>query len=148
MTHLKRIISSLHLHLFKRITYFSGIGRFTIVDDKKIEAEDFSNFFIPEGSLGQCRAKVTCENLRELNDLVHGDFLEANPVELLNSRPEYFKSFTVIIANNLEEGALLKLSHLCWENEIVLVVTHTVGFLGYLRIQTPEHPSIYFSPCC
>jgi len=123
-----------------------GIGRFTIVDDKKIEADDFSNFFIPEGSIGKSRAQVTCDNLRELNDLAHGEFLDANPVELLNTRPEYFKTFTIIIANNLEETALLTLSHLCWENAIVLVVTHTVGFVGYVRVQIPEHAIVLSKP--
>jgi len=123
-----------------------GIGKFTIVDNKKISDSDFNNFFIVESSSGKSRAAVTCELLRELNDLADGSFDEKDPIDLINNNPAYFKQFTVIIANDVPDEPLLKLSKFCWENSIVLVVTNAYGFIGYIRLCIPEHAVIESKP--
>eukprot|EP01114_Cavostelium_apophysatum_P008684 TRINITY_DN2138_c0_g1_i2.p1 TRINITY_DN2138_c0_g1~~TRINITY_DN2138_c0_g1_i2.p1 ORF type:complete len:556 (-),score=166.03 TRINITY_DN2138_c0_g1_i2:41-1624(-) len=123
-----------------------GIGSFTIVDGNKVHESDFNNFFIVEGSIGKSRAAVAKEALNELNDLVQGDYLERDPIELINTEPDYFKRFTVVVANDLPEEPLLKLAKVCWDNRIVLIVTRVYGFLGYIRVAVPEHTIIESKP--
>jgi len=123
-----------------------GIGNFTIVDGNKVQMKDFNNFFIVEGSLGRSRAEVTKETLTELNDLVTGSFLERDPVDLINSEPDYFKQFTIVVVNDLPEDSLLKLGKICWDNSIVLIVVRVSGFVGYIRVIVPEHTIIESKP--
>jgi len=123
-----------------------GIGYFTIVDGNKVDASDFNNFFILEGTLGKSRGSVAAEHLNELNSLVTGDHVERSAVDLINNEPNFFKKFTVVIANDLADEPLLKLSKLCYDNHIVLVVTNVYGFLGYIRLVSPEHTIILSKP--
>jgi amyloid beta precursor protein binding protein 1 len=45
-----------------------AVGRFTIVDDQLVTMRDCgNNFFVTVGQVGENRARVTCENLNELN---------------------------------------------------------------------------------
>lgn len=53
-----------------------GIGSFTILDDKIVDATDVgNNFFLTSDSIGQPRAQVSVELLKELNDGVQGKAL-------------------------------------------------------------------------
>ena len=50
-----------------------GIGKFTIVDEAKVQEEDLgTNFFLTESSLGNSRAQATASYLQELNPEVTG----------------------------------------------------------------------------
>lgn len=54
-----------------------GIGRFTIIDDKKVGEEDLgANFFYAEDCIGQSRAKCAAEKLMELNPDSEGTYIE------------------------------------------------------------------------
>jgi len=123
-----------------------GIGKFTIIDGKKVDDSDFNNFFIQSGSQGQSRAQVATELLNELNDRVHGTAVDRDPVDIIEKDPNYFKQFTVIIANNIPEQPLLKLSEVCWGANIALLVVRSWGLLGYLRVVTPEHTIVESKP--
>jgi len=123
-----------------------GIGKFTIIDAKKVDDSDLNNFFIQSGSQGQSRAKVTTELLNELNDRVHGFAVERDPVEIIEKEPDFFKQFTLIIANNIPEQPLLKLSEVCWGSHIPLLVARSWGLIGYLRVVTPEHTIVESKP--
>lgn len=89
---------------------FKGCGHFTIVDGNKVDSSDFNNFFIDHSAIGQSRAVVTTALLSELNDRVRGSALEKDPVELINTDINYFKQFSVIIANNLPEDSVLRIA--------------------------------------
>lgn len=124
-----------------------GIGAFTIVDGNKTEAADLgNNFFLDTEGLGQPRALRTTELLRELNDHVKGYSVEEDPVELINSKIEFFAPFTVVIAANLPEAPLRKLAAFLYERSIPLVVVRSYGFIGYLRLVTPEHTIVESKP--
>jgi NEDD8-activating enzyme E1 regulatory subunit len=57
--------------------YFLGIGSFTVVDGKKVDAGDLgTNFFVTLKSVGESRARVTTELLEELNEYVKGHHVE------------------------------------------------------------------------
>jgi len=117
-----------------------GVGAFTILDGALVSAGDLgSNFFLEESQLGLPRAQVTCQILNELNDLVRGSWIHKDPLKVIDEEPNFFKDFTLVIANNLPQSGLLKLGHLLWDAGIPLLVIRSTGFLGSLRIVTPEH---------
>jgi len=124
-----------------------GIGAFTIVDGKKVGPEDLgNNFFLDTHGLGHSRAVRATELLRELNDRVKGYSVEEDPVALINTKLEFFETFTVVVATDLPEAPLRKLASFLYERNIPLVVPRSYGFIGSLRISTPEHTIIESKP--
>jgi NEDD8-activating enzyme E1 regulatory subunit len=117
----------------------SGIGRFTIVDGKRVDDSDSNNFFVDDSSQGKSRAEVTTNFLKELNDLVKGECVDRDPVEIISKDISFFKPFTMVIANSIPEIPLRTLGRFCWDNGIPLLVVRSYGFLGYLRIAVKEH---------
>lgn len=92
--------------------------------------------------MGQSRAKHCCEFLRELNTDVHGDYIDDYIDNIINNNPESFKNFSVVIACNLNEKSLVKLSNLLWDFNIALLACRSVGFMGIARIQIKEYCAI------
>lgn len=124
-----------------------GIGAFTIVDGKKVGPEDLgNNFFLDAQSLGHSRAVRATELLRELNDRVKGYSVDEDPVALINTKLEFFDTFTIVIACDVPEAALRKLAAYLYERNIPLVIPRSYGFIGYLRVATPEHTIIESKP--
>lgn len=124
-----------------------GIGQITVVDDATVSARDLkNNFFVEPSSVGQPRAKVrycseqdsrlcvlpltphlwchqaTQELLVEMNPDVKGSHRVANPSTLIDSEPDFFSAFTVVVATQLPEKAALALGAICDEKNIPLVV--------------------------
>ncbi|KAF2075815.1 hypothetical protein CYY_002898 [Polysphondylium violaceum] len=124
-----------------------GIGAFTVVDSHKVAESDLgNNFFVEKKTLGQSRARVVCELLRELNDRVKGFSVEEDPVYLINNNISFFKDFSLVFANRIPETALVTLSAYLYENNIPLVVGNSYGYIGYLRVSVPEHQIIESKP--
>jgi len=124
-----------------------GIGSFTIVDEKKVEESDLGcNFFVDSFSLGKSRAIVSFQLLQELNSLSKGEYLEQDPVSLIENSPNYFKKFTLVIATEIPEIPLRKLAQVLWSERIPLVVVRAYGMIGYIRVVTPEHTVIESKP--
>eukprot|EP00041_Stephanoeca_diplocostata_P038488 m.1519966 g.1519966 ORF g.1519966 m.1519966 type:complete len:308 (-) comp25226_c0_seq11:6041-6964(-) len=117
-----------------------GIGSFTIVDPQLISAEDCgNNFFVTRDKIGQPRAHCATELLAELNDEVHGDWIQEDAEVLLATRPEFFKDFSVVIAAQIPESTVLSLAAVLWDANIPLVVVRAYGMLGYMRVAVQEH---------
>jgi len=117
-----------------------GIHSFTIVDDAKVTAPDLgNNFMVSAESLGHSRAECVTELLKEMNDTVVGTFAEEAPETLLDSQPEFFKDFSMVLATQMREPDLLKLDALCRQNGVALLIVRSYGLMGYLRISVPEH---------
>ncbi|KMQ89348.1 nedd8-activating enzyme e1 regulatory subunit-like protein [Lasius niger] len=124
-----------------------GIGAFTIVDGKKITVEDIEpNFFLEADSVGKSRAQVATEILLELNPDVTGDYIDEEPEQILSNSPDFFNSFTVVVATALTEKTLVLLSKRLWELDIPLIVCRSIGFIAYMRIQIKEHTVIETHP--
>ncbi|OUM57555.1 hypothetical protein PIROE2DRAFT_48628 [Piromyces sp. E2] len=124
-----------------------GIGKFTIVDDKKVTGSDVgSNFFLTIDQIGQPRAKCVTELLKSLNEFVEADYLEKDPVSLINENDKFFSQFNVIIASNMQEKDLIKLNKICTNENIILVSLKTNGLFGILRSYSPEHTIIDAHP--
>ncbi|XP_011308267.1 NEDD8-activating enzyme E1 regulatory subunit [Fopius arisanus] len=124
-----------------------GIGAFTIVDGKKVSQEDIgANFFLDADSVGKSRAQVATQLLVELNQDVRGDYIDEGPEEILYNSPDFFNSFTVVVATALPEKFLIHLSKKLFDLNIPLIVCQSIGFIGYMRIQTQEHTIIETHP--
>ncbi|XP_077166064.1 NEDD8-activating enzyme E1 regulatory subunit isoform X2 [Paroedura picta] len=124
-----------------------GVGSFTVVDGSQVTGEDVGNsFFLQRSNIGQNRAQCTTELLQELNSDVSGNFVEENPDKLLDNDPSFFCRFTVVIATQLPENTLLRLSDVLWNYNIPLLVCRTYGLVGYMRIVIKEHQVIESHP--
>lgn len=119
------------------------MGEITIVDPFQVTARDLGkNFFVDQESLGKSRAETTARLLNEMNDLIQVHSVAEDPVQLLASRPDFFKPFTHIIATDLPAAALLKLEAVALANRSSLFYVRSVGFMGYLRVYASEHRSM------
>ncbi|KAA8908849.1 hypothetical protein FN846DRAFT_777021 [Sphaerosporella brunnea] len=112
-----------------------GIGRFTIIDDKKVEESDLGvNFFLDDDSVGKSRAERTAALLGELNPDVEGDYIEDSFSNLVATKPELFQPgwtpFThIIVVSPFNTDDVLKLSP-----EIPTFLVHSIGSTAMLRI--------------
>lgn len=118
-----------------------GVGEITLVDPQVVTKADLGkNFFVDGDSVGKQRAEVCATLLRELNELIQVRARVGDPVAMVDSEPEFFKQFTIIIlADNFPLSSVLKLDALCNENRIALFYVRSNGFMGSLRISTQEH---------
>lgn len=73
--------------------------------------------------------------LLELNNEVRGDSVDETPEHILAHRPDFFKSFTLVIATDMSEKSLKQLSSLLWQANIPLMVVRAYGFISYIRLQ-------------
>ncbi len=73
--------------------------------------------------------------LLEMNNEVRGDFVDQTVEEILKERPEFFKTFTLVVVTEVAEKTLNALSTLLWEANIPLVVVRSYGFIGCIRLQ-------------
>ncbi|KAM3570614.1 hypothetical protein VYU27_007331 [Nannochloropsis oceanica] len=117
-----------------------GVGRFTIIDVHKVTERDCqNNFFVSKACMGQPRAKVATELLRELNPDVEGSFKALPPLPLLSS-PSSLAPYSLIVATQMDEGSLRLLAAAAAAAAKPLLIARSYGLLGYLRLVLPEHP--------
>ncbi|KZT21923.1 hypothetical protein NEOLEDRAFT_1138679 [Neolentinus lepideus HHB14362 ss-1] len=123
-----------------------GIGHFTILDHREVTPEDAGNNFFFEGqkSIGKRRADEAVRLLGELNDSVEGRADHGNVEEILNSNPDYFLQFSLVIAHNLQPALLDKLAKFLWSDSShpTLMVVRSAGFVAEFFIQFHEHTII------
>ncbi|XP_059091053.1 NEDD8-activating enzyme E1 regulatory subunit-like isoform X2 [Tigriopus californicus] len=124
-----------------------GVGAFTIVDGQRVAASDVgNNFFLEPESLGQPRGAAVAQYLLELNNEVRGDSVDETPEHILAHRPDFFKSFTLVVATDMSEKSLKQLSSLLWQANIPLMVVRAYGFISYIRLQVKEHTIVESHP--
>lgn len=124
-----------------------GIGSFTIVDGHKVQASDLgNNFFLDFASLGKSRAEATTHLLNELNEFVNGTAVDKDAEAIIEEDVSFFGRFTLVIATNVSEKALLKLAAFLYAHNIPLFACRSYGFVGYLRLTVPEHTIVESKP--
>ncbi|GIX87298.1 NEDD8-activating enzyme E1 regulatory subunit [Caerostris extrusa] len=124
-----------------------GVGAFTILDGKIVTGEDAGcNFFLDKESIGKSRAKVSTEHLLEMNPDVRGEFVDETLESILQAEPNFFSKFTVVIATNVDENALLKLADKLWDQGVPLLVCRSYGMVGYMRVQFSDRTIIESRP--
>ncbi|OAE19011.1 hypothetical protein AXG93_2839s1060 [Marchantia polymorpha subsp. ruderalis] len=124
-----------------------GIGSFTIVDGSDIQASDLGNNFLIEwDSVGRRKASAVCSVLHEMNESVEAKFVEESPEALIESNPSFFGQFTLVIATQMSEFALVKLDQICRRYDVLLLVARSYGLFGHVRISVKEHVVIEAKP--
>ena len=100
-----------------------GCGQVTIVDDAIVAEGDLgNNFFVTAEDVGTPRAEAVCKWLVEMNDDVKGEARVANATELAETEPDFFTSFSLIIATQLPRAALRKVAAIAWAAGIPFMV--------------------------
>ncbi|KAI9317551.1 ThiF family protein [Dichotomocladium elegans] len=124
-----------------------GVGSVTIVDNATAqEADIHNNFFLEASNIGQSRARSTAALLQELNDDATVDFIEESPGQLIHEQPEFFETFSMIIATNLCEKDIVVLADICQSIGRTLIAVQCKGLCGVFRVQAPEHTVIETHP--
>ncbi|ETV94811.1 hypothetical protein, variant [Aphanomyces invadans] len=124
-----------------------GVGSFEIVDDHVVSESDLgNNFFVKTEDVNRPRAQVVTEWMLEMNPDVRGAYNITSPAELIDHDVAYVDKFSLIIATQVVEPTLGKLAKHCQSKAIPLLVLHSYGLLGYLRLQIPEHTIVDSKP--
>ncbi|KAJ3211761.1 Phosphomannomutase [Entophlyctis luteolus] len=124
-----------------------GVGSFTILDAKITSGEDAgNNFFLDRESIGKSRGECASILLNELNPDVKGSCLFDNPSKVIETNRDFFDNYSLVVAAELGQSDIIALSKICVEKSIPLMVVKSYGFVGYLRIQTNEHPIVETHP--
>ena len=124
-----------------------GIASFTLVDDAVVEARDLgNNFFVTSADLGRGRAEAVAAHLNELNASVAGAFVDERPEEVIATNPAFFADFTVVIAAQMPARALVALDAACRERNVALVVLHSRGLAGFVRLSLASHRVVEAKP--
>ena len=124
-----------------------GIGAFTILDSHSVTSRDLgANFFVTSDKVGTPRGSCCAELLSELNTEVHSNVCTETLETVLESSPDYFDQFTIVIATGLASTQLDKLAVLLWGRGIPLIIARTYGLLGYIRLVTQSHEVIESHP--
>ncbi|EIW72572.1 hypothetical protein TREMEDRAFT_58742 [Tremella mesenterica DSM 1558] len=124
-----------------------GISHFTILSSNVTTSQDVAtNFFLHPTSIGRPIAFEAVRHLRELNPAVEGESNVNDPTILLETNPEFFLSFTLIITSNLPPSLELQIADLLWSAsgpvggpDIPLIGIRSSGFIGRVEIQLREH---------
>lgn len=105
----------------------SGVGQFTIVDDKPVEEADLGvNFFLDEACLGRLRAECCKELLGELNPDAIGHWATGFGDDV---------PFTLVLYTTPIEDELLKtVKSYCQTHKVPLVSINSLGFYSYFNI--------------
>jgi len=124
-----------------------GLGNFTILDPAMVRGEDAgNNFFLSSDSIGKSRGEVAVRLLLEMNHEVRGEARQESVDQVLNSDPDFFSRFQLVIVCGLPEKTLATISSICWQANIPLMAARSSGFLAYLRLQIKEHVVVEAHP--
>ena len=108
----------------------AGVGSLTVLDHEPVTEEDLSSqFFVSEDHFGQNRAQAALPQILKLNPRV-ALFADPNPVA--SKYPEYFSSFDITIATNLDIDTLTNINAACRFNGRKFYAADTHGMYGYV----------------
>lgn len=139
----------------------AGIGSFTILDSHKLTSEDVGCTFIPFSSIGTSRACSVKQMLLDLNEEVSGEVYpletylphitqrksECDINEESSQEPDFWRQYNCVIACGfLYIDQIIRISKICWANNIPLILCKSIGFFGSMRFQIKEHLIIETHP--
>lgn len=124
-----------------------GVGACTIIDDHLVTKSDLgTNFFVSAGDVGKIRSQVTANLLQEMNLEVKSNFIDESFQSILESDVNFFSQFTLVIVSDVPGDNLLKLSEILWKAHIPLILAHSYGLIGYIRLVVPSHEILESHP--
>ena len=100
-----------------------GAGHFLIVDDKKVTKRDLGHdFFVTQDSVGQLKAKVISELMKEMNpDVQTGSYMDMSPAEFV-AKSDLVQTAQLVIACEIGDGLASQVGDLCYAKNIPLIV--------------------------
>ncbi len=124
-----------------------GIGKFTIADTHLVSTADRgNNFFVTEESIGKPRAEATRELLGELNSDTVACAMHGADASTFAKDPDKLKPFNLIMCCDLTEQEIVGLAKACSLLGKPLIISETMGLLGYVRVYKPEHCVVESKP--
>mmetsp|Transcript_30748 Transcript_30748/g.46620 ORF Transcript_30748/g.46620 Transcript_30748/m.46620 type:complete len:525 (-) Transcript_30748:57-1631(-) len=120
-----------------------GVGRIIVLDDVSSSQNiSDSNFFVPSTPL-KPRAQVALELLQELNPDVSGSFEHVNSLADYDYQSLFANTVNpLVVAADLEYPLMMHVSKIAGAKNIPLIVVHSYGLMGSLRLQSPPIPVI------
>ena len=117
-----------------------GIASFTLVDKDTVKPRDLgNNFMLRTADFGESKAKAIAAHLKELNASVVGSFIDEDPDDIVSENPDFFHDFTIVIATQMHNRALIALDGVCQRRNITMIMLRSFGLLGTLRLSLKEH---------
>lgn len=128
-----------------------GVGSFTIVDGKTIDATDqATNFFLKTPNSTSWipppvnRAHVVANSLQALNESVRGSYIPVDASTFLTSLSAalcFVRRFSFIIVTQLSPAHSISrvLGEACAQLKVPLLLARSYGLVAYMRVQLPEH---------
>ena len=109
----------------------------------------FNSFFLDHTKIGKPRAHVATQLLMEMNPDVKGDYIEETCDQLLSNNPDFFCSFSVVIATGLTE----KYTFIYSAAELSLIVSLylqviTFSVISFVAKQCPPCSLCFLWFCC
>ena len=71
----------------------------------------------------------------EMNNEVRGEFLDESVERILEDKPQFLTTFTLVVATDLSEKSLKAVSRILWDAGVPLVLVKSCGFIAYIRLQ-------------
>jgi len=122
-----------------------GIGKFTVVDDRRVTESDVANnFFLTAEHIGSSRGETACMSLAELNPDVEGDYISRNAMDF--ARNAKLDQYSLVVATEIQEQSILELENIVAPLGIPLVIARSQGFIGHARIVANSHSVIESKP--
>lgn len=118
-----------------------GINTIEILDDSKVKEEDFgAQFFLPndDSIVGQPKLPLVIEKIKDLNNRVHLS-INTNLLSQYLQDPQYFKTFDLIIATELNKKDILSLNEITRSLNIPLYISGLHGMFGYILTDLISH---------
>ena len=108
----------------------AGVGSLTILDHEMVTDDDLAaQFFVSEEHIGQNRAEAALPQLRKLNPRVA---LFADPGAAADKFEEYYSTFDITIATNLNIDILSSINAVCRIQGRKFYAADTHGMYGYV----------------
>ncbi|RLV90553.1 DNA damage tolerance protein RHC31 [Spathaspora sp. JA1] len=121
-----------------------GLNTIEILDDSVVKPEDFAGqFFLPndDSIIGKTKLPLVVDRIRELNNRVNLS-IKTESLDNLIGDKEYFKTFDLVIATELDKQMILNLNDITRELNIPLYVSGMHGMFAYILTDLIEHISV------
>jgi NEDD8-activating enzyme E1 regulatory subunit len=139
-----------------------GVGAFLVVDDVETVTNEYaSNFFLTvpaANEKGKSRAQMATELLQELNADVQGNWKHVSSLDSTDWKAlfeEAARTATttttgdqkiLVVASDVEPPLLEKIGIVCDQQRVPLIVVHSFGLIGMVRLQAPPLPILNPKP--
>lgn len=115
----------------------AGVKTITLLDHRLVtETDSYSQFLVPQTSIGINRAVASEERAKKLNPMVAINIDQDN---INDKNDDFFLNFNVVIVIEETIETLLKINKICRNGNIKFFCGDVWGMFGYSFIDLDEH---------